>query len=57
MRLFLALGLALSLLFNLHFVERLERLTGVYAHCMNGGHFTDGSRVINCVVVDTHQGK
>jgi hypothetical protein len=57
MKLVFAGGLAFSLLFNLHFIEKLEKLTGVYAHCLNGGSFTDGHRVVNCLVVETHEEK
>lgn len=61
---FIALGLAVSFAFNLHFVEKLDRHTTTLVACISGGSFvvkperspTGRGRIVHCVVTDTHEG-
>lgn len=64
MNIILALGLALSLMFNLHMIERATRHADTLTVCINGGSFTvvpkdsptERGRIVHCTATDTHEG-
>jgi hypothetical protein len=60
----IAVGLACSLAFNVMLMERSARHATTLTHCINGGSFTvapegrmTAGRVVNCLAVDTHEGR